>query len=56
MDDQFSPMKLVIEEGDRVLFEWSKEKCVRKHCIFEMNLPSEDHDKNDEFIVIVFVY
>ncbi len=40
-------MAITIEEGDRVWFGWSKQKCAQKHCIYEILLPdgsSQDYE------------
>ncbi|CAL1538548.1 unnamed protein product [Lymnaea stagnalis] len=39
-DDHFEPMILAIQEGDRVWWEWKKDKCKKQHYIYQVDPPS----------------
>ena len=31
LDNQFSPARIIVEEGDRVRFSWNKERVIINH-------------------------
>jgi hypothetical protein len=50
-DNKFSPARITIEEGDRVWFSWTKDKCMKKHCIYQIHPPSPEHPTDQAYIV-----
>lgn len=49
-DNKFSPARITIEEGDRVWFSWTKDKCMKKHCIYQIHPPSPEHPPDQAYI------
>ncbi|XP_055882729.1 uncharacterized protein LOC106055997 isoform X2 [Biomphalaria glabrata] len=49
LDHTFEPLCLVVQEGDRVWWEWTKEKCTKMHNIFQINAPPLDHEADSNF-------
>ncbi|KAK6994911.1 fibronectin, partial [Biomphalaria glabrata] len=49
LDHTFEPSCLVVQEGDRVWWEWTKEKCTKMHNIFQINAPPLDHEADSNF-------
>ncbi|XP_012935394.1 uncharacterized protein LOC101845075 isoform X2 [Aplysia californica] len=43
LDRTFSPMILLIQEGDRVWWSWDKNKCKKQHHIYQIDAPALDH-------------
>ncbi|KAH9503746.1 hypothetical protein Btru_066540, partial [Bulinus truncatus] len=49
LDQVFEPMCLVIQEGDRVWWEWNKEKCKKLHNVYQIDAPPIDHEEDAHF-------
>ncbi|GFN84346.1 fibronectin, partial [Plakobranchus ocellatus] len=43
LDRTFSPMILLIEEGDRVWWGWDRNKCQKLHHVYQIDAPPLDH-------------
>ncbi|RNA39086.1 hypothetical protein BpHYR1_016858, partial [Brachionus plicatilis] len=52
LDNKFSPARVTIEEGDIVWFHWNKAKCSKKHCIYQIHLPSPDHPVDKAYLPV----
>ncbi|XP_059161356.1 uncharacterized protein LOC131944640 isoform X2 [Physella acuta] len=49
LDQTFSPMILLVEEGDRVWWEWNREKCKKLHHIYQMDAPSCEEQEDSPY-------
>ncbi|CAF0781764.1 unnamed protein product [Brachionus calyciflorus] len=51
-DNKFSPARITIEEGDLIWFHWNKNKCLKKHCIYQIYPPTPDHPSDRAYIPV----
>lgn len=52
LDNKFNPGRITIEEGDRVWFHWNKDRCSKRHCIYQIHPPSPDHAHNKAYLPV----
>ncbi|CAH1782616.1 unnamed protein product [Owenia fusiformis] len=52
LDRTFNPMILLIDEGDRVWFQWDKVKCKKPHNPYQIHHPSMEHDDDVAYLPV----
>ncbi|XP_064633270.1 uncharacterized protein LOC135491376 [Lineus longissimus] len=49
LDKSFKPMILLIEEGDKVWWNWDKITCKKHHCVYQIEPPAPNHKTEESF-------